>query len=106
MVRLFMIVPAAMCLLALLHLPYGYYQLLRLVVTICGAFLSFAGWKMHAPVAAAVFGIVALAYNPVLPLALGRSNWEWANAATAIIFLGALGVWSWLDRSSTAGARA
>ena len=99
MTRAFLIVPAAMCLLALLHLPYGYYQLLRLVVTASATFFVVSGWRSKSPVTTATFAVVALAYNPVFHLRLDRAVWEWVNIATAAIYLGALAVSEWRDRA-------
>lgn len=76
--------------LALLPLPYGYYTLLRLVV--CVAFVWSAldlfqreliGWAVAA-------GVVALLYNPVIPVYLDRELWMVVNIVTAGVMGGVL----------------
>lgn len=98
MARLYLIVPAAMCVLALLHLPYGYYQFLKLVVTFSAGFLAICGWQFRSHLMTVVFGLVALTYNPVLPLSLGREIWSWVNVATAAVFMLGLLVIQVFDR--------
>lgn len=99
MVRLYFIAPAIMLAMALLHMPYGYYQLLRLVVTFCAGLLTVVAWKDRNTIAAGVFGLTVLIYNPVLPIAFPRSIWWWINVATIAVFLGAFAVFTWQENS-------
>ena len=92
MIRLYFVVPAVMALLALLDMPYGYYQLLRLVVAAASVFIAVAAWQRGGHVAVMAFGLLALIYNPIVPLHLKREIWEWVNLGTAAIFLVALAV--------------
>ena len=104
MTRLYFAVPAAMALLALLDMPYGYYQLLRLVVAAASVFIAVAAWQRGAHVAVMAFGLLALIYNPIVPLHLKREIWEWANLGTAAIFLVALAVLELRGRRAKAKA--
>lgn len=82
------IVPAALSLVALGPLPYSYYQLLRVVLCGCCAFLAFAehraggggAWK---------FGLsgVALVFNPFVPLYLTRDVWAVLNVVVAVFLI-------------------
>lgn len=87
-----------MSLLALLDMPYGYYQLLRLVVLVAAAFLAFEGWRRGSHLAVIAFGLLALIYNPIAPLHLKREIWELVNIGTAAIFLVALAVFELRQR--------
>ena len=98
MVRLYFVVPAAMALLALMDMPYGYYQLLRLVVAVSAAFLAVAAWQRASHAAVIAFGLLALIYNPIAPLHLKREIWEWVNIGTAAAFLVALALLELADR--------
>ena len=69
------LVPAALCLIALFELPYGYYTFLRLVVTVCAGVAGYGCWKNGRIVVAFVFGAVALLFNPVIPVHLARELW-------------------------------
>ena len=104
MVRLYFVVPAAMALLALMDMPYGYYQLLRLVVAAASAVIAVAAWQRASHAAVIAFGLLALIYNPIVPLHLKREIWEWVNIGTAAAFLVALAVFETRERRSRASA--
>jgi hypothetical protein len=84
------LLPAAMLVIALFPWPYGYYQLLRVVVFGCAAFLS---WKSFEAGGKKVdqltltFGAMALLMNPFLPIELPRAIWMVANLICAGLFL-------------------
>ena len=80
-------VPAAMLLVALGPMPYGFYTLLRWVA--CGAFLCLAyqehqlrsgatGWSV-------LFVGMAILFNPLLPIHLTREAWAPIDAGSAIV---------------------
>jgi hypothetical protein len=94
-------VPAAMLLIAILRLPYGYYQLLRLVVALFAGFIVWRLWKASAslPVWALPFGALVLIFNPVFPIHAARSIWSVLNLIAAGIFA-AGGVIGWRARRS------
>jgi len=80
-------IPAIMLLLALAPWPYGYYQLLRLVV--CGvavyvAFMAYACQKMWA---VWLFGFIAVLFNPLLPIHLSRHIWQPIDVLCGILFM-------------------
>ena len=66
--------PAAMLVVALLQLPYGYYTLLRLVVCVSALIIAYQSWSKYAAWSIA-FGIVALLFNPLIIVALDRETW-------------------------------
>ncbi len=72
--------------LALLPLPYGYYQLLRLVVCGSSAWIAWARYREQRWGWFAVFAVVALAYNPLFRVHLAREIWSVANLVTIGIF--------------------
>ena len=84
------LIPAAMLLLARSgHRRYGYFVLLRLVVSISAALLASiahrqnaAGWMW------AMIGILVL-FNPLLPIHLQRDAWRVIDLATAGAFIAA-----------------
>jgi hypothetical protein len=86
------LVPIAMLVIALGNMPWGYYQILRLVVAAASTWIAtvmFASGK-HGP--GGLFVVLALAYNPFIPLRLGREAWEVVNIATIIILLVGLAI--------------
>lgn len=80
---------AALLAAAVLPLPYGYYQLLRLVAT--GVFVWAAVIAFQRGHAGHGFGfaVLALLFNPVLPVYLSRAMWAAIDLGAAVAL-----VWS------------
>lgn len=60
------------CLVAILDMPYGYYQFLRLVVTAYAAYVSYVYFRADRVEIAWAFVFIALIYNPVFPIAMTK----------------------------------
>lgn len=93
--RLFWIIPAAMLIIALAPWPYIYYRILRLVVCVCAAVVALQsfdrrGW--HAWTIA--LSVLAVLFNPVMPVHLTRSIWSVLNILGAVLLMGHL----WVER--------
>ena len=91
---------AAFLFLAPLSLPYGYYTLLRLVITIIGGIFAVIYFmKEHSPLRFALtflFGFIALLFNPIVPVYLSREVWLPINLLVGAVFL----VNAWIIRSA------
>ena len=83
------LVPAALLLVALLPLPYGFYVLLRLVVCGAAALLTYdecrlcggvSGWAM-------LLAGVALLFNPLIPVHLTREIWAPIDIGAALLMV-------------------
>lgn len=76
------------CLAAIFDMPYGYYQLLRLVVTGYAAYISYAYFRGGNSPIAWLFVFCALIYNPVFPIAMTKGVHGVFNVLTfmAIVF--------------------
>jgi hypothetical protein len=86
---LFHIVPAGMLFAALGHWPYGYYTLLRVVVTTAALLTAFAYQRTKTfSVWIGLFLVVAAIFNPVVPLHLTRGVWSILNVAAGASFVG------------------
>lgn len=83
------VVPAALLLTALFPLPYGYYNFLRLVVTIWAAFFAWKEFKGGADVSiwAVGFVLTAILFNPIAPVHLKKDFWAIIDVAAAVMFL-------------------
>ena len=81
------LVPAGMSLIALLDMPYGYYQLLRFVVCICAGLLTWELVQREVWIGTVAFGLMAVIFNPIIPLHFAREIWAILNITTAAIFL-------------------
>lgn len=81
------VVPAALLIIAVFPLQYGYYQFLRLVVCGTAAFAATGASASERTAWLVVFGGIALLYNPFMPIHLTREIWIGVNAATALLYL-------------------
>ncbi|TRC91142.1 hypothetical protein FJV80_04265 [Mesorhizobium sp. WSM4310] len=88
MFRLVCISVVVLSLLAVLPWPYGYYQLLRIIVFFagiyCGIFVRSTGAE-NQRLAWALFA-AALIFNPFLPIHLPREIWAIFNLGAAGLF--------------------
>ena len=80
-------IPIAMLVIGLGAMPWGYYQLLRLVVAAACEWVAAVMFTGKKEGAGFVFAALALAYNPFVPLRLGRGSWEVINVATIALLL-------------------
>ncbi len=69
------IVPMVVLGIGLLPMTYGFYTLLRLVVFVCAGLISYRRYKEGQTNWAAVFGLITLVYNPLIPVFLSRPIW-------------------------------
>ena len=83
------IAPAAMMLIAIAPLPYGYYQLLRLVVAACGIWIAYFAWQDGKGAWALVLGVTVLVFNPLVPIHFDRQTWAVLNVVGALVFAAA-----------------
>lgn len=74
---LYLLIPAALLVVATLPLPYGYYTFLRLVVTLAAAVAAYVDYQSARSLSWRVIalGLVALLFNPVVTVSLNRSTW-------------------------------
>jgi hypothetical protein len=81
-------VPAGMLVLAVGRWPYNYYILLRLIVFAAGLLLA---WLIYQRVKSftiwtGLFLIIAIVFNPIVPLHITRGVWSILNLAGAALF--------------------
>ena len=79
------IVSIIMLLIAMLPVPYGYYTLLRIVVCLSAGFLAWHSYKMQRQHWMWGLGFIALIFNPIIPLHLGREIWVVIDIVVAIV---------------------
>ena len=84
------VIPIIMSLIAIADLPYGYYQLLRIVVMVASIWLVAYYWSKQAQTPAVVFGCIGILFNPVFKIHMERETHLWFNIAAAAIFAVAL----------------
>lgn len=80
--------PAIMSGFALLNLPYGYYQLLRIIVSACAVWVAYKAFQRHQWIPAWVFLAITILVNPIAKIHMERETHAIFNIVTAILFLG------------------
>lgn len=78
---------AALLLLCLAPMPYGYYQLVRFVAMVVFAVMAYEYVQEKRNTLAVVFGALALLFQPFLKIALGRTIWNIVDVAVAILLV-------------------
>lgn len=78
------LVIAAMLLLCLAPMPYGYYQLVRFVAMVVFGVMAYKYYEEKKNVLAITFGALALLFQPFVKVALGRTMWNVVDVAVAI----------------------
>ena len=85
--RGFALAAAGLCVLALADMPYGYYTVVRIVA--CGTAAYGAALARDDTPWCVALALLAVVFNPVLPVALGREAWAVVDVGAAVLFLAA-----------------
>ena len=67
--------------------PYAYFQILRWVVCVSSGIVAWGSLKNNSTFIAALFGCVAILFNPTAPIYLSRSAWLPIDIAVGVMFL-------------------
>ena len=78
---------AAMLLLCLAPMPYGYFMLVRLVATIVFGLMAYRYYQSGKSNVAYVLGVLALLFQPMYKIALGRTVWNVVDVLVAIFLI-------------------
>ena len=74
---------SALLVLALADLPYGYYTFLRIVVCATAVFGAFKATSINAEGWTLILGGIAVLFNPIIPIHLGRNVWALVDLLAA-----------------------
>lgn len=66
---------AALCVWALARHPYSYYELLRLITCGVSAYMAWRCFASEMTALGTAFGVLAVLFNPLLPIHLSRETW-------------------------------
>ncbi len=86
---IFFLFPGVLLILApLISFPYGFYIFLRFIVSITAAYIIFDTYKNFKGIneTIIIFSIIAILYNPIIPVHLTREIWLPINFVTAGIY--------------------
>jgi len=76
-----------MLLLALASLPYGYYILLRWVVSVTSVYIAYLAYKEKKQWWITLFLFITVLFNPVVPIYLNREMWAIIDIIVALLFI-------------------
>ena len=71
-------------LLCLLHLPYGYYQAVRFFALVGFALLAYFSFQNKQNTATIIYIGLAILFQPLIKIALGRTIWNIVDVIVAI----------------------
>ena len=68
-------------------MPYGFYMIVRLAMTIISGYLTYKYYLRNKKKLAITFLIVAILFQPFVKIALGREIWLVVDVVIAILLL-------------------
>ena len=80
-------VVAALLLLCLLDMPYGYYTLVRIIAVIAFGFFAYIAKLNGNEVRAIVFIVLAILFQPIIKFPLGRELWNIVDVCVAVYLI-------------------
>jgi len=80
------------CIVGAFHLPYSYYMLLRCVATGSAVVLLACRREALPPLGLWLLVVIALLFNPIVKVHLGRELWQVVDPAAGVFF-GGLSFW-------------
>ena len=85
--KIFWIAPIVVMAIGFLPMPYGFYNLSRIVVCGCSLYYAYQFFQNTDNTFVWIFGFLAVLYNPIIPVYLYEKEiWMVVNIITAIIF--------------------
>ena len=78
---------AILLLLCLLDMPYGFYEFVRFVALIAFGILAYQSKEKEDKTELIIFISLALLFQPLFKIALGRTLWNIVDVITAIYLL-------------------
>ena len=94
---------AALMLLCLAPMPYGYFQLVRLVAMVVFGLMAYNYYCRNKAIAATTFGVLALLFQPIYKIALGRPTWNVIDVVVAALLIGLFVLEKRMEKKTTLG---
>ena len=79
--------------------PYGFYMVLRLVITVGAVYWAWRVYKAGQRAWTWMFVAVALLLNPFLPIRMQRAQWQPIDLYLGILLIGWSGYWLFRKRT-------
>jgi hypothetical protein len=84
------LIAATMLFFATMELPYGYYRLLRWVICGISVFLAYKSYEMNKITWVWIMGIIAILFNPLIPIHLDKESWMFIDIVAAFTYLASI----------------
>ena len=78
---------AALLLLCLADMPYGYYQLVRFIAMVLFGWMAYDYSTKEQQFGLVTFGSLALLFQPFFKIAFGRTIWNIVDVVVAIVLI-------------------
>lgn len=85
--RFILLIFAAMLLLCLADMPYGYYELVRFIAMILFGYMAVLYYKKENMSLTITFAGLALLFQPFVKIALGRTIWNIVDVIVAVLLI-------------------
>ena len=85
--KIIKIVLAALLLLCLLNMPYGYFQFVRFAATVGFAYLAYSANEQNNKNEMLIYIALSILFQPFLKIALGRTIWNIVDLIVGIALL-------------------
>ena len=92
---------AALMLLCLAPMPYGYFQLVRFVAMVVFGIMAYRYYQINKVAASCVFGVLALLFQPIYKIALGRTTWNVVDVVVAVLLIALFVMEKRIERKTT-----
>jgi len=76
---------AILLFISTIELPYGYYQLLRLIVFASMGYFVYSEYKVVPRLVVYIYILIGLIFNPILPISLTKEIWIYINIISGFI---------------------
>ena len=78
---------AALLLLCLVKMPYGYYNIIRLIAMTVFVYMAYVYTEKKKLGLMVTFGALVLLFQPFVKIAIGRTMWNLVDVAVAILLI-------------------
>lgn len=98
--KTYLLVACALLLIAVMPMPYGYYQFLRIAITLVVSINAFELYNKNKSTLLVMFVSIIILYNPIIPVHLSKETWMPINLLTAVF----LGVFAFVHKNKEVGS--
>jgi hypothetical protein len=81
------IIAAVMLFVAILPLPYGYYQFLRWIICGIALFIAYKAFSYKKAWVAIMFCVIAVLFVPIFTIHFEKDIWMWLDCICGVVFI-------------------